>query len=76
MGAFITLGVAANPPFGDKSDAIVKSMLFQNRLVQGIHENGAQAGYKSTGFYEIDPYLESEIPPMFHQYWVFMEKQL
>ena len=36
----------------------------------------AHALYKSTGFYEIDPYLESEIPPMFHQYWVFMEKQL
>ena len=36
----------------------------------------AHALYKSTGFYEIDPYMESEIPPMFHQYWIFMEKQL
>ena len=36
----------------------------------------AHALYKSVGFYEIDPYVESEIPPMFHQYWIFMEKQL
>ena len=36
----------------------------------------AHALYKSAGFYEIDPYIESEIPPMFHQYWIFMEKQL
>ena len=36
----------------------------------------AHALYKSAGFYEIDPYIESEIPPMFHEYWIFMEKQL
>ena len=36
----------------------------------------AHALYKSTGFYEIDPYIGSEIPPRFHQYWIFMEKQL
>ena len=36
----------------------------------------AHALYKSAGFYEIDPYVESEIPPIFHQYWIFMEKQL
>ena len=36
----------------------------------------AHALYKSAGFYEIDPYMESEIPLMFHQYWIFMEKQL
>jgi GNAT superfamily N-acetyltransferase len=35
----------------------------------------AHALYKSTGFYEIDPYMESEIPPSFYQYWIFMEKQ-
>jgi|TARA_B100000678_G_C18151059_1_gene478913 ribosomal protein S18 acetylase RimI-like enzyme len=38
--------------------------------------NTAHALYKSTGFYEIDPYIGSEIPPRFHQYWIFMEKQL
>jgi hypothetical protein len=29
-----------------------------------------------VGFHEIEPYTESEIPPEFQQYWVFMEKQL
>lgn len=36
----------------------------------------AHSLYRSVGFLEIAPYSESEIPPEFHQYWVFMEKQL
>jgi GNAT superfamily N-acetyltransferase len=36
----------------------------------------AHSLYRSVGFYEIEPYTESEIPPEFQQYWVFMEKQL
>jgi GNAT superfamily N-acetyltransferase len=36
----------------------------------------AHSLYRSVGFHEIEPYTESEIPPEFQQYWVFMEKQL
>ena len=36
----------------------------------------AHALYRSTGFSEIDPYPESEIPPEFQKHWVFMERQL
>jgi GNAT superfamily N-acetyltransferase len=36
----------------------------------------AHALYRSAGFGEVDPYAESEIPPEFWQYWVFMEKGL
>ena len=36
----------------------------------------AHSLYRSVGFYEIEPYAESEIPPEFRQHWVFMEKQL
>lgn len=36
----------------------------------------AHALYRSAGFYDIEPYAESEIPPEFHQYWLFMEKRL
>jgi hypothetical protein len=36
----------------------------------------AHALYRSAGFQKIEPYPESEIPPEFHQHWVFMEKQL
>jgi len=32
--------------------------------------------YRSAGFQEIEPYPESEIPPEFQRYWVFMERQL
>lgn len=35
----------------------------------------AHSLYRSAGFHEIEPYTESEIPPEFQQYWVFMEKQ-
>ena len=31
---------------------------------------------RSTGFQEIEPYPESEIPPQFRSHWVFMEKHL
>jgi GNAT superfamily N-acetyltransferase len=33
----------------------------------------AHALYRSLGFREIEPYLESEIPPEFQSHWVFME---
>ena len=36
----------------------------------------AHSLYRSAGFQEIGPYQESEIPPEFHQHWVFMEKHL
>ena len=36
----------------------------------------AHSLYRSVGFHEIEPYTESEIPPEFQQYWVFMEKLL
>jgi GNAT superfamily N-acetyltransferase len=36
----------------------------------------AHALYRSVGFYEIEPYPESEIPPEFQANWIFMEKQL
>jgi GNAT superfamily N-acetyltransferase len=36
----------------------------------------AHSLYRSLGFHEIEPYMESEIPPEFQQNWVFMEKQL
>ena len=36
----------------------------------------AHALYHAAGFREIEPYPESEIPPQFHQHWVFMEKKL
>lgn len=32
--------------------------------------------YRSFGFQEIPPYTESEIPPEFHDYWIFMELQV
>ena len=34
----------------------------------------AQNLYKSVGFVESEKYPESEIPPFFQDYWVFMEK--
>jgi GNAT superfamily N-acetyltransferase len=37
---------------------------------------GAHRLYRAAGFQEIEPYLESEIPAKYHEYWVFMEKQL
>ncbi|MFH0850012.1 MAG: GNAT family N-acetyltransferase [Candidatus Bathyarchaeota archaeon] len=35
----------------------------------------AQHIYKSVGFKEIEEYPESQIPPDFKQYWMFMEKR-
>jgi len=35
----------------------------------------AQHIYKSAGFKEIEEYPESQIPPDFRQYWMFMEKR-
>jgi GNAT superfamily N-acetyltransferase len=36
----------------------------------------AHALYRSNGFYEIDPYPESEIPEEFQTHWIFMEREL
>jgi GNAT superfamily N-acetyltransferase len=36
----------------------------------------AHSLYRSIGFYEIDPYPESEIPEDFQKHWIFMEKKL
>jgi GNAT superfamily N-acetyltransferase len=36
----------------------------------------AHSLYRSSGFYEIDPYPESEIPEEFQPNWIFMEKKL
>jgi GNAT superfamily N-acetyltransferase len=36
----------------------------------------AHSLYKSTGFEQIKPYPESEIPTEFQQFWVFMEKHI
>jgi len=36
----------------------------------------AHSLYRSLGFINIPPYAESEIPPKFHSYWVFMELRL
>ncbi len=38
--------------------------------------HAAHALYRSAGFVAIEPYPESEIPPEYWQYWVFMEKRL
>lgn len=36
----------------------------------------AHSVYRSAGFREIEPYLESEVPRAFHAHWVFMELPL
>jgi GNAT superfamily N-acetyltransferase len=46
------------------------------RLDSACFMEAAHSLYRSVGFHEIEPYTESEIPPEFQQYWVFMEKQL
>ena len=48
-----------------------KVRLDSTRFMEAAHSL-----YRSVGFHEIEPYMESEIPPEFHRYWVFMEKQL
>jgi GNAT superfamily N-acetyltransferase len=36
----------------------------------------AHALYRSSGFVDIEPYAESEIPDQYKEHWVFMEKSL
>ena len=36
--------------------------------------DAAHGLYRSAGFVEIGPYEESEIPPEYWEYWVFMER--
>jgi GNAT superfamily N-acetyltransferase len=37
--------------------------------------NAAQGLYRSVGFQEREPYPESEVPPMWIPYWMYMEKR-
>jgi GNAT superfamily N-acetyltransferase len=46
------------------------------RLDSARFMRAAHALYRSAGFYEIDAYDGSEIPPEFRKHWVFMEKEL
>lgn len=46
------------------------------RLDTNLFMKPAQLLYQSFGFDAIGPYPESEIPPEFHRYWIFMEKKL
>ena len=64
--------------------ALVRGVLNEARFV-GYHKlcldstkfmQAAHRLYKSFGFFEIEPYKESEIPEEYHQYWVFMELSL
>lgn len=45
------------------------------RLDSARYMTDAHALYRTVGFREIDPYPESEIPPEYHAWWVFMELQ-
>jgi len=36
----------------------------------------AHALYRTRGFQDTIPYAQSEIPPEYHSYWVFMERRL
>lgn len=48
-----------------------KVRLDSARFMEAAHEL-----YRSSGFQEIEPYDESEIPPDFREHWIFMEKVL
>ncbi len=46
------------------------------RLDSARFMEAAHSLYRSSDFQEIEPYDESEIPPEFRQYWIFMEKSI
>lgn len=46
------------------------------RLDSARFMEAAHSLYRSSGFYEIDPYPESEIPEHFQSNWIFMEREL
>lgn len=46
------------------------------RLDSARFMNAAHSVYRTAGFREIEPYLESEVPREFHAHWVFMELPL
>ena len=46
------------------------------RLDSARFMEAAHSLYRSNGFYEIDPYPESEIPEEFQSHWIFMERKL
>ena len=46
------------------------------RLDVGPYAETARALYASAGFSVREPYMESEVPPVLHAYWQFMEMPL
>jgi GNAT superfamily N-acetyltransferase len=46
------------------------------RLDSAQFMEGAHRLYRSFGFVEIPPYEGTEIPELYHPFWVFMEKQM
>ena len=46
------------------------------RLDSPVFMTAAHKLYRSSGFVDIGPYAESEIPDEYKAYWVFMEKTL
>jgi ribosomal protein S18 acetylase RimI-like enzyme len=46
------------------------------RLDSARFMTSAHALYHSIGFHEIEPYAQSEIPPEYHNHWIFMEMPL
>ena len=46
------------------------------RLDSARFMEAAHSLYRSSGFQEIEPYDESEIPPEFREHWIFMEETL
>jgi GNAT superfamily N-acetyltransferase len=46
------------------------------RLDSSRHMIEAHSLYRAAGFRDTEPYSESEIPPEFHSWWIFMEMPL
>jgi GNAT superfamily N-acetyltransferase len=65
---------------GNLVDALIKEAQDMSypvmRLDSASFMVAAHKLYHSKGFYNIEPYVESEIPLEMQQHWVFMEKQM